>query len=138
MKKTLAFFICALMLLPLVACNNGKNPDGSGTSEPMTTESKIETSNSTKDENDVTESISTDADTSSKESETDMTENTTNTESTSVEETNSETVTTEAITTEAVTEEIAEAVSPKEGATVILANDEVYGWWDEYYYKKTG
>lgn len=143
MKKTLAFFLCALMLLPLVSCNNGKNPDDSGTSEPVTVESEIDATDSTKDENDVTESISTDADTSSKESETDMTENTTNTESTSVEETDSETVTTEAvtteaITTEAVTEEIAEAVSPKEGATVILANDEVYGWWDEYYYKKTG
>ena len=29
-------------------------------------------------------------------------------------------------------------ISPKNGSTVILANDDVYGWWSGYHYTKTG
>ena len=38
---------------------------------------------------------------------------------------------------ESAPEEKQEMIIPENGAVIILANDDVYGWWKDYYYKKT-
>lgn len=78
--------------------------------------------------------------------ETDMTTQATTTEettaagTTSGETTEATTEETTAVTTEETTEETAEdiaVISPEDNTKLILANDDVYGWWDTFNWKKT-
>lgn len=158
MKRLVIVLLVTAALLSLVCCGKGDVTETTGKNESekteMTTETKNETtvSNVSTDETteettekviDTTEAISTEETQNETESTTESTM-ATNTESETDESssTSPETSETDVVSeseTESETDSQTEpdTVYPNDGSTVVLANAEVYGWWDTYKFNKT-
>ena len=159
MKKFVIFLLTALMLFSLAAC--GDSPDGTTegtkaeTKESEDTEVTTEEKKETTSAEDKTPTEETEANTETE----DKAETTTETDTSDITESTATESATES-TTEGVTESVTEdnavvetdSVSeeettsepvievnafPKDGAEIVLANAEVYGWWDTYKFNKT-
>ena len=105
------------MLFSLVACTNAENGDESSTSkEKESFESSQETTSSESNENES--AVTEDSEANTDESKTDSgSKNESESETDKKEEEN--------------------MAFPEDGAKIVLANDEVYGWWDKYNFGKT-
>lgn len=135
MKRFATIALALLMLISVVSCGDGEtNIDGS--TETKTEASTIQSENETEKDT-VTDNVS----------ESDEAESKVETEDTTVSETGSkdETDGTTESETETETETESEpdpnasvkAISPAHKETVVLANDDVYGWWKDYDWQKT-
>lgn len=118
MKNLICILLIAVMMLGLASCQ-GSEPEN----RTLATEGAEETEGVTESDISSEAGHETTAETATQA----------NTES----ETASETETDTEIETETETEEEDDMISPADGEKIVLANDEVYGWWSSYNYGKT-
>lgn len=113
MKKLISVLIVSLMLISLVSCSGDSAAETTGTESAEVT-----------DMTDKNISTETEASTQS-ETKTEI-----ETESAKATETSTE-------ETETSTEVNAENAFPENNSTIVIANDEVYGWWSSFHWAKT-
>ena len=115
MKRFLVLILAVALALPLMACNGDFDETTPSESEITTKadESMLETEGN-----------------SQKETEGNSQEETESNTQKETEDTTEESVETD-------NKENSDMVYPENGAKIVLANDEVYGWWDTYNYKRT-
>ena len=112
----------AILMLFLASCETWGRGDVDTDMSVGATESKTELSES---------SIESTSDSDSDRQEESVSESVSESTSESTSESVSES------TSESETEVKQEMITPENGAVIILANDDVYGWWKDYFYKKT-
>ena len=141
MKRVICALLAAMLLVSMVACDSSKEAAGEESKKETqaiqgeTTMSEVVTS--AKEETTVSEVETSESAAETTEIETETTVS--DTEDTSAETETSATATesSETETTETETETVEEVAYPVDGATIVLANDEVYGWSSDYRYTKT-